>query len=97
LKQFYEVFSLNKSFSGSAFTEQNHFIRPQDVEPFMSQFPLVKLHIIGSQSILATREKELMEQPQEVFNAWIDFAEKVCERKDFLCLAHHILHIGKKI
>jgi 2-polyprenyl-3-methyl-5-hydroxy-6-metoxy-1,4-benzoquinol methylase len=96
MAKYYDVFANNKSFSGSSFTE-SHFSRPQEVEPFMAQFPLEKLHILSSQSFLALKEKELMEQPQEVFNAWVDLAEKVCEREEFLSLAHHFLYIGKKV
>jgi len=95
-EKWYRIFERNESFSGVAFTE-NHFIQPQDVAPFMAQFPLEKLHLLGSQGFLSLRENELMAQPQEVFHAWVDLAAKTCEREEFFSLAHHFLHIGRKI
>jgi hypothetical protein len=38
-----------------------------------------------------------MQQPPEVFNAWIDLAEKVCEREDMLSRPMHFLYAGRKI
>jgi S-adenosylmethionine-dependent methyltransferase len=85
----------DKSFSGISFTA-SHLIRPGEVEPFMAQFPLEKLHLLSSESVLFFREKELHEQPETVWNAWLDFAEKVCEREEFLTMAGHFLYIGRK-
>lgn len=86
----------NKSFGGLSFTEA-HFTRPSDVTKFMNQFQLKQLHLLGSEGILATRESELMNQPKEVLSAWIDFAEKLCEREDLISLAHHFLYVGRKL
>ena len=86
----------DKDFSGFGFAD-NHFIRPKGVELFMSQFPLEKLHIIASESFLSSREQELIKQPPEILNAWIDLAEKVCEREEFLSVSQHFLYIGRKI
>ena len=95
-KMFYDMFVNDENFSGFGFAE-NHFIRPKDVEPFMAQFPLEKLHIVAGESFLTTREQELMRQPPEVFQAWLDLAEKVCEREDILSMSMHFLYAGKKI
>lgn len=95
-KKYFEIFKNDEDFSGLSFT-QSYFISPKEVTCFMSKFPLNKKHILGSESILALRENELITQPKEIFSAWIDFAEKVCERIDFLSLSHHLLYIGEKI
>jgi SAM-dependent methyltransferase len=94
-----EIFSCfleDKSFSGRAFAT-NHFIRPKDVAPFMARFPLRKLSLLSSESVLYFREKELFAQPEAVWNAWLDFAEKICEREEFLSMAGHYLYIGEKL
>ena len=83
------------SFSGISFTA-SHLIRPKDVEPFMARFPLKKLHLIGSESILSLREKDLITQPAEIWQAWLDFAEKLCEHEEFLSMSSHFLYIGQK-
>jgi SAM-dependent methyltransferase len=97
LPPIFDVVLQDSSFSGTGlkFTS-NHFIRPKDVEPFMARFPLKKLHLLNSESVLLLREKDLAAQPPEVFSAWLDFAEKLCEREEFLSMAGHFLYIGEK-
>ncbi|MEH7237983.1 methyltransferase domain-containing protein [Bacillus sp. JJ1562] len=82
-------------FAGQGFSD-NFFISPKNVLPFFNQFNLKKLHLLNSESFLYLREPELLEQQPEVINAWLDLAEKVCEREDLLSLAEHIMYIGKK-
>ena len=95
-RKFFDLLEKDQSFSGFSFTE-THFIRPADIRPFMASFPLKQLHILGSESILSLRERELISQPPEVLAAWIDFAQKVCEREEFLPMAEHFLYIGEKL
>ena len=89
-------FLADKPFSGAAFT-QAYFIRRADVLPFMARFPLEKLHFLGCEGLLSPNELTLCAQPKEVFDAWIDIAEKVNEREDLLSFSEHFLYIGKKI
>jgi SAM-dependent methyltransferase len=93
--EIFNCFLEDRSFSGRAFGS-NHFIRPRDVEPFMARFPLKKLHLLSSESVLYFKEKELAAQPEAVWNAWMDFAEKICAREEFLSMAGHFLYIGQK-
>jgi S-adenosylmethionine-dependent methyltransferase len=86
----------DKSFEGKGFTD-NFFIRPKDVLPFFQQFTLEKLHLLNCESFLYLREPELLGKPPEVVSAWLDLAEQVCEREEFLSLAEHLMYIGKKI
>jgi 2-polyprenyl-3-methyl-5-hydroxy-6-metoxy-1,4-benzoquinol methylase len=88
--------SKNEDFSGLSFT-QTHFIKPDGVNAFMQQFPIEKLHLVGCESILALRERELTQESSEILGKWIDFAAELCERDEFLCLSHHFLHIGRKV
>jgi len=84
------------NFSGQGWTE-NYFTRPRDVLPFFEQFGLEKLHLVNCESFLYMRENELLRQSPEVVSAWLDLAEQVCEREDFLSLAEHLMYIGRKI
>ena len=88
--------SKNEDFSGLSFA-QTHFIRPSGVDIFMQQFPLEKLHLVGCESILALRERELLQEPSEVLQKWINYAAELCERDDLLSMSHHLLHIGRKM
>ncbi len=95
-RKYFDLMEKDQSFSGFSFTE-THFIRPGDIRPFMASFPLRQLHFLGSESILSLKEQDLIGRPPEVLAAWIDFAEKVCERQEFLSMAEHFLYIGKKL
>jgi len=94
--EFLNCFIEDKSFSGQAFT-QAYFIRQGDVLPFMSQFPLEKLHLLGQEGLTSPCEPNILAQPPEVVDKWIDLAEKVCEREDLLSFSEHYLYVGRKI
>ncbi|QUW20502.1 class I SAM-dependent methyltransferase [Sporosarcina sp. Marseille-Q4063] len=85
----------DEDFAGQGFSD-NFFISPKNVLPFFDQFELEKLHLLNCESFLYLREPELLKQNPAVLNAWLDFAEQVCEREDLLSLAEHIMYIGKK-
>jgi len=63
----------------------------------MKQFPLEQLHIVGCESILALREQELLRESPAVLEKWIAFAKGLCERNEFINMAHHLLHVGRKL
>ena len=62
----------------------------------MERFGLVKLHLFGQESILAPNEPNIQAKPKEVFDKWLDLAEKVCEREDLLSFSEHLMYIGRK-
>jgi S-adenosylmethionine-dependent methyltransferase len=85
----------DEDFTGQGFSD-NFYISPKNALPFFDQFNLEKLHLLNCESFLYQREPELLKQPPEVVNAWLDLAEQVCEREDLLSLAEHLMYIGKK-
>jgi hypothetical protein len=82
-------------YAGTAFT-QAFFIQPCEVLPFMSRFPLEKLHYLGQESFLSPNEDNVMNQPPDTVAAWLDLAEALCEREDFLSWSEHLMYIGRK-
>jgi len=90
------VLSQDVDFTGQGWSE-NYFIRPKDVLPFFRQFAIEKVHLVNCESFLFLREPELLGESPEVVSAWLDLAEQVCEREEFLNLAAHILYIGRKV
>ena len=93
--EFFGKVARDEPFAGKAFT-QAYFARRQDILPFMAGFGLEKLHFLSAEGMLSPNETTLLAQPPEVLSAWIDFAEKLCERQDILSFAEHYLYIGKK-
>lgn len=86
----------DKFYSGDAFTKA-FFINQKDIIPFMNKFHLEKKHLFGQEGILAPCEENLLNQPQEVIEKWIDIAEQLCERDEFLSYSEHAMYIGQKI
>lgn len=93
---FYDTFLENRSFSGQAFT-QAYFAKQDEILPFMSQFPLEKLHFLGQEGISSPCESNIMSQSQEVIDLWMDLCEKTCEREDLLSYSEHLMYIGRKL
>jgi len=84
-----------RSYGGMAFT-QAFFINQNEVQPFMSQFPLEKLHLFGQESFLAPNEHSIMTQPPEVVEAIFNLAEEMCEKEEYLSWSEHLMYIGRK-
>lgn len=93
--EFYSTVLANKSFTGQAFT-QAFFIQQNEVLPFMKQFPLDKLHFIGQEGITSPCEENIMNQPKDIVDSWIDMAIKLCEREELLSWSEHLMYIGRK-
>jgi 2-polyprenyl-3-methyl-5-hydroxy-6-metoxy-1,4-benzoquinol methylase len=85
-----------KTYAGEAFTKVV-FREQSEILPFMSQFPLEKLHLFGQESITSPCESNIMSQPQEIINLWLDLCEKMWEREDLLSWSEHIMYVGRKI
>lgn len=84
-----------KSYGGLAFT-QAFLINQNEVLPFMSRFPLEKLHLFGQESILAPNEHNIMNRSPEVVTAWLDLAEKMWEKVEYLSWSEHLMYVGRK-
>lgn len=81
--------------STEAFTHA-FFINLYEVIPFMERFPLESLHLFGQESVLSPNEQNIMSQSPEVVSAWLDLAEKLCEKEEYLSWSEHLMYIGRK-
>jgi 2-polyprenyl-3-methyl-5-hydroxy-6-metoxy-1,4-benzoquinol methylase len=84
------------SYGGDAFTKA-FFAGQNSILPFMSRFPLEKLHFFGQEGITSPCEGNIMSQPEEIVNLWLDFCEKTWEREDLLSWSEHLMYVGRKI
>jgi 2-polyprenyl-3-methyl-5-hydroxy-6-metoxy-1,4-benzoquinol methylase len=85
-----------KSYSGNAFTRA-FFMDLKKVLPFMSQFPLEKLHYFGQEGVTSPCEINIMAQDHKVIDLWLNFSEAVWEREEFLSYSEHLMNNKKKI
>ena len=95
-KIFIEHVINQKSIAGDAFTKVI-FTEQNEILPFMSKFKLEKLHLFGQESIISPCENNIMSQPQEIIDKWLDLCEKMWEREDLLSWSEHIMYVGRKI
>lgn len=85
-----------KSYAGDAFTKA-FFIDQKSIIPFMDKFHLEKKHLFGQEGILAPCELNILNQPQEVIDKWLEIAEQLCERDELLSYSEHAMYIGQKL
>ena len=83
------------SWSGDAFTKA-FFIDQDKILPFMQQFDVEIMHLFGQEGITSTHNYELQAQPEEIQNAWVDFAVDLCEMPKYLSHSEHAMVISKK-
>jgi len=82
----------DKSFKGDLF----FFAKQNEILPFMAQFPLEKLHLFGQEAITSPCENNIMAQPKEIVDLWLDLCEKIWEREDLLSWSEHLMYVGRK-
>ena len=92
---FYQAFLENRSFAGEAFTRA-YYARQDEILPFLEQFPIDRLHLIGQESISSPCEENIMSQRKELVDLWLDFCVQLCEREELLSWSEHLLYIGRK-
>ena len=93
--EFLNALEFDGDYAGPAFT-QAYFARMKDILPFFGLFGLEKLHLAGSESILAPFERQFMQQTPETQAFCIEFAKKLCEREELLSYTEHLLYVGRK-
>ena len=85
----------DQSFAGQLFTHA-FFIKPSEILPFMTQFPLETLHLFAQEGMMAPGEPNIMAQPQAVIDAWLDLSETLAQREELHAMAEHLMYIGQK-
>jgi len=85
-----------RGFSGDGFTRAC-FMWSWEVEALMAGFPLETLHLMGCEGILSPNENQLIQQPEEVYQALLDFSWQLKERPELLCYSEHLMYVGRKV
>ncbi|MCL2703923.1 MAG: class I SAM-dependent methyltransferase [Defluviitaleaceae bacterium] len=85
-----------RSYAGDAFTKA-FFIEQSELLPFMAQFPLEKLHLFGQEGIVSPCEPNIMSQPKEIIDLWLDLSEKLWDREELLSWSEHLMYVGRKL
>lgn len=94
-KEYIDCFLQGRTYCGDAFTRAC-FLNPSEILPFLEEFPLKKLHLIGQEGIAATGENRILECGEDVLHKWIELVLSSCEREEYLPFSEHLLYIGRK-
>ena len=95
-KAFISALVRGKSYGGDGFTRA-FFAYPDEILPFMEQFPLKKLHFFTQEGISSPFVNRIMPLPQEAIDEWLRISTAVCEKPEFLSYSEHLMYIGEKI
>ena len=95
LTEFQDNLLRGESYSGDAFTRA-HFADISEIEPFLSQFPLDGITLLGQEGIMSPCERMIMAQKPEEIERWLELSEKLATRREYLGWAEHILAISRK-
>ncbi len=82
-------------YTGPAFTSACFFNQRQ-IEPFLSEFALEKLHLFAQEGILTLNENQLKTFPKDEYDLWVETAKKFLELPEFLAFSEHAMYIGRK-
>lgn len=87
--------AMGTEYTGPAFTSVC-FVNQRQIEPFMRQFELEKLHLFGQEGILALNENHVKDFPKDEYDLWIETTKKLLDIPEFLAFSEHAMYIGRK-
>jgi len=92
-KDYIDALIHDNDFKGDMF----FFAKQDEIPLFMSRFPLEKLHFFGQEGITSPCEGNILSQPKEIVDLWLDLCEKIWEREDLLSWSEHLMYVGRKV
>lgn len=85
----------NRSWQGAAFTDARFDSLPE-IRSFMDSFSLKQVTVFGQEGFLASNLTKIEALGEPHRSLWIEFAERTCERPEYLAMSSHILYVGEK-
>ena len=70
--------------------------RKEDIDELMSNFPVTRLHYLGTDMATNYMKQAVDEMDKELFNLYLQYHFSICERSDLVGASHHILDIFRK-
>jgi len=84
-----------RNYDGEGFTDA-YFIRPDDVEPFMTSFQVTTLRFMATEGFGSLAEERLNQLNDGQFKAWVDTLYEIAHHRVVLGCCEHLLYIGRK-
>ena len=70
--------------------------RKEDIDALMAEFPVERLHYVGTDMATNYMRPVIDEMDEELFHLYLRYHYAICERSDCVGTSHHILDIFRK-
>lgn len=70
--------------------------RREDIDALMEDFPVTRLHYVGTDMVTNYMRSVIDEMDDEFFNMYLRYHFVICERADMVGVSHHILDVSRK-
>ncbi len=70
--------------------------RKEDIDGLMEDFPVTRLHYVGSDMATNYMRRTIDDMDDEFFDLYLRYHFSICERADMVGASHHILDIFRK-
>ncbi|MBO7405717.1 MAG: class I SAM-dependent methyltransferase, partial [Clostridia bacterium] len=87
--------AVGQGWEGDAFTRAR-FWDISEIRPFLAAYPLDEVTLFAQEGILSPREERIMGGTPEEVTRWLDLAEALAMREEYLGWSEHVLAYGRK-
>ena len=77
-------------------TELFQLYRKEDIDALMVDFPVTRLHYVGTDMATNYMRSTIDEMDDELFELYLQYHFVICERSDMVGTSHHILDVFQK-
>lgn len=70
--------------------------RKEDIDALMADFPVTRLHYVGTDMATNYMRSTIDEMDDELFELYLNYHFVICERSDMVGTSHHILDVFRK-
>ena len=70
--------------------------RKEDIDALMADFPVTRLHYVGTDMATNYMRSTIDEMDDELFALYLNYHFVICERSDMVGTSHHILDVFRK-
>ena len=71
--------------------------RKEDIDALMAEFPVERLHYVGTDMATNYMRQTIDEMDDDLFDLYLQYHFAICERADCVGTSHHILDIFRKL
>lgn len=95
-KRYRDLVDLDTFKASSDPAELFQLYRKEDIDALMADFPVTRLHYVGTDMATNYMRKEIDEMDDDFFNLYLRYQFTICERQDMVGVSHHILDVFRR-